>query len=145
MDVPRDIDGAISQFLLVSPLYTAKPQISAQRLIRCSTYGPQAPTAFSNGPSCIEIQADWITSVLCDMRERNLSKIDADRGAEEKWRELVFELINDTPRGKVDSWYNGANIPGKPREHLNYAGGIPRYKKTLEEVRREGYRGFGLR
>ena len=79
------------------------------------------------------------------MRERSLQKIDAERPAEEKWRELVFELIKDTPRGKVDSWYNGTNIPGKPREHLNYAGGIPRYKKTLEEVRREGYRGFQLR
>jgi hypothetical protein len=78
------------------------------------------------------------------MQARNLRKIDAERSAEEQWRALVFELINDTPRGKVDSWYNGANIPGKPREHLNYAGGIPRYKKTLEEVRGEGYRGFRL-
>ncbi|EXJ86768.1 hypothetical protein A1O3_03722 [Capronia epimyces CBS 606.96] len=108
------------------------------------TYGPQAPTAFSNGPSCIEIQGDWITAVLVDLRERKVRKIDAQRGAEEAWRELVFELISDTPRGKVDSWYNGANIPGKPREHLNYAGGIPRYKKTLEDVRKDEYRGFVL-
>ncbi|KAL6242963.1 hypothetical protein RBB50_010063 [Rhinocladiella similis] len=106
------------------------------------TYGPQAPTAFSNGPSCIEIQGDWITSVLSDMRNKGLKKIDAKRKAEEDWRALIFELINDTPRGKVDSWYNGANIPGKPREHLNYAGGIPRYKKTLEKVRQDGYEGF---
>ncbi|KAH0842356.1 hypothetical protein AYO21_00029 [Fonsecaea monophora] len=108
------------------------------------TYGPQAPTAFSNGPSCIEIQGDWIASVLADMRERGLKKIDPERTAEEDWRKLVFELISDTPRGKVDSWYNGANIPGKPREHLNYAGGIPRYKKTLEQVRKDGYTGFTL-
>ncbi|ETI24222.1 hypothetical protein G647_03591 [Cladophialophora carrionii CBS 160.54] len=108
------------------------------------TYGPQAPTAFSNGPSCIEIQADWIVEVLEDMAARNLRKMNPQRRAEEQWRELVFELINDTPRGKVDSWYNGANIPGKPREHLNYAGGIPRYKKTLEEVRKGGYEGFEL-
>ena len=109
-----------------------------------STYGPQAPTAFSNGPSCIEVQADWITDVLVDMKEKGVSKIDPEQSAEEAWRELVFELINDTPRGKVDSWYNGANIPGKPREHLNYAGAIPRYKKTLEEVRKCGYNGFTL-
>lgn len=106
------------------------------------TYGPQAPTAFSNGPSCIEIQADWIVSVVADLHERKQRKIDPTRKSEEQWRELVFELINDTPRGKVDSWYNGANIPGKPREHLNYAGGIPRYKKTLDEVRKAGYEGF---
>ncbi|KAK5227800.1 hypothetical protein LTR47_008371 [Exophiala xenobiotica] len=106
------------------------------------TYGPQAPTAFSNGPSCIEVQGDWIVNVLSDLREKGLKKIDAKRKAEEDWRALVFELINDTPRGKVDSWYNGANIPGKPREHLNYAGGIPRYKKTLENVRQDGYEGF---
>ncbi|KAK5686420.1 hypothetical protein LTS10_002538 [Elasticomyces elasticus] len=108
------------------------------------TYGPQAPTAFSNGPSCIEIQGDWITDVLTDMRDRKLRKIDADPQAEAEWKELVNDLINDTPRGKVDSWYNGANIPGKPREHLNYAGGIPRYKKTIEEVRTNGYDGFHL-
>ncbi|KAK5723867.1 hypothetical protein LTR17_013881 [Elasticomyces elasticus] len=108
------------------------------------TYGPQAPTAFSNGPSCIEIQGDWITDVLTDMRDRKLRKIDADPQAEAEWKELVNDLINDTPRGKVDSWYNGANIPGKPREHLNYAGGIPRYKKTIEEVRANGYDGFHL-
>lgn len=76
-----------------------------------STYGPQAPTAFSNGPSCIEIQGDWITEVLTDMREKGQRKIDADPQAEAEWKALVNELIEDTPRGKVDSWYNGANIP----------------------------------
>ncbi|KAK3113606.1 hypothetical protein LTR53_008934 [Teratosphaeriaceae sp. CCFEE 6253] len=108
------------------------------------TYGPQAPTAFSNGPSCIEIQGDWIADVLSDMRDKKLRKIDADPKAEAEWKDLVNDLINDTPRGKVDSWYNGANIPGKPREHLNYAGGIPRYKKTLEDVRAREYEGFHL-
>jgi hypothetical protein len=108
------------------------------------TYGPQAPTAFSNGPSCIEIQSDWIVNVLLDMQGKSLESINAEPIAEQRWRELVFELINDTPRGKVDSWYNGANIPGKPREHLNYAGGIPRYKKTLKEVREQQYAGFSL-
>jgi cyclohexanone monooxygenase len=78
------------------------------------------------------------------MSARGLRKMNPQRRAEEQWRDLVFELINDTPRGKVDSWYNGANIPGKPREHLNYAGGIPRYKRTLEEVRKGGYEGFEL-
>ncbi|KAK0940331.1 hypothetical protein LTR29_008070 [Friedmanniomyces endolithicus] len=104
------------------------------------TYGPQAPTAFSNGPSCIEIQGDWIADVLSDMRDKKLRKIDADPQAEAEWKELVNDLIKDTPRGSVDSWYNGS----KPREHLNYAGGIPRYKKTLEEVRANNYDGFHL-
>jgi hypothetical protein len=107
-----------------------------------STYGPQAPTAFSNGPSCIEIQGDWIVSVLASLRDTSRRRIDANRPDEEAWRALVFELINDTPRGKVASWYNGSNIPGKPVEHLNYAGGIPRYLKTLDEVRKEGWKGF---
>jgi hypothetical protein len=109
-----------------------------------STYGPQAPTAFSNGPTCVEIQGDWIANVLGDLRDQGLRKIDAKRSAEEDWKALINEFIKDTPRGKVASWYNGANIPGKPFEHLNYAGGIPMYKKSIEAIRTNGYEGFEL-
>ena len=112
MDVSWNFDGSLSQLLLVSDYnkhtYSCKSMLTAG-----STYGPQAPTAFSNGPSCIEIQGDWIADVLSDMRDKKLRKIDADPQAEAEWKELVNDLIKDTPRGSVDSWYNGSNIPGE--------------------------------
>ena len=76
------------------------------------------------------------------MEAKGLQKVDASREAELEWKDTVNKLIEDSPRGKVKSWYNGANIPGKPIEHLNYGGGLPLYRKTLEHVRKEGYKGF---
>ncbi len=89
------------------------------------TYGPQGPTAFSNGPSCNELQGDWITTLLENMREKKQTRIDPKEEEEMRWKAMVNELALKGVRGHTDSWYNGANIPGKPREALNYAGGIP--------------------
>lgn len=88
-------------------------------------YGPQGPTAFSNGPSCVEPQGDWVVDVLKSMREKGLTRIDPKEEAERGWKATVRELHSRSLRDKVDGWYNGANIPGKPKEPLNYAGGIP--------------------
>ncbi|EXJ75669.1 uncharacterized protein A1O5_00176 [Cladophialophora psammophila CBS 110553] len=108
------------------------------------TYGPHAPTAFSNGPSCVEIQGDWLVELFSLMRETGQSRADARPDAEDEWRALVKELSLKGVRGHTDSWYNGANIPGKPKEPLNYAGGIPQYIKTLAEVKGQGYKGFEI-
>lgn len=109
------------------------------------TYGPQGPTAFSNGPSCVEPQADWMVRVLSDMRSRNLTRIDATKEAEDEWREQVHALSARGLRHYTDSWYMGSNIPGKPREALNYAGDFPLYIRTIEGVLRDGYKGFELK
>jgi cation diffusion facilitator CzcD-associated flavoprotein CzcO len=109
------------------------------------TYGPHAPTAYSNGPSCVEPQSDWIVQVLEDMRSKGLERIDATREAEQEWRETVNELSARTLRHYADSWYMGSNIPGKPREPLNYAGGIPLYIKTIKGATEKGYKGFEVR
>lgn len=106
------------------------------------TYGPHAPTAFSNGPTCVELQGDWLVELFVAMRERGLARADADVAAENDWRALVNDLSLKGVRGHTPSWYNGANIPGKPREPLVYAGGIPEYVRTLEQCKRDGYKGF---
>lgn len=108
------------------------------------TYGPQGPTAFANGPSCVELQDDWLVDLFDHMRSTKRTRIDAVRSYEEDWKKLVNELSLRGIRGHTDSWYNGANIPGKPREALVYAGGIPLYLKTTNEVAKEGYRGFKI-
>lgn len=122
-------------------------------------YGPQGPTAFSNGPSCVEPQGDWVVNVLKSMREKGLTRIDPKREAEMEWKKTVRRLHSLSLRDKVDGWYNGAvsylvrvyaqkltavnqNIPGKPKEPLNYAGGIPLYIKTITACLENNYDGF---
>lgn len=60
------------------------------------TYGPQAPTAFCNGPTCAQIQGDWIVEVIEHMEKEGLETIDALRSSEEKWRQTVLDIGNST-------------------------------------------------
>ncbi|KAL2834387.1 hypothetical protein BDW59DRAFT_156319 [Aspergillus cavernicola] len=108
------------------------------------TFGPQAPTAFSNGPTCVEIQGDWIVQTLEYLRSNKLTRIDAVPEAEDEWRHLVQKFSVTNLRHFTESWYNGANIPGKVREPLNFAGGIPYYIETIRGVRNDFYKGFNL-
>lgn len=95
-------------------------------------YGPQGPTVFSNGPTCAQIQADWITDALIYCRRKNLKYMHAAPEAEMAWRQHVNQLQDLTlVKGSRYSWYVGSNVPGKPVEALMYLGGIPKY---LEEV-----------
>lgn len=107
-------------------------------------YGPQAPTAHSNGPSCVEPQADWIIDVLREMRDHGKVRLDATAEAEQEWRRLVHELAATSLRNSVPSSYNGGNIPGKVIEALSYAGGLPAYIRTIGEIRQQGMKGFQI-
>ena len=107
-------------------------------------YGPQAPTAFSNGPSCAEPQADWIVKVLVYMRERGYVRIDAKEEKESEWRDEVERWSKMTLRHGVRGWWFGSNVPGKRVEPLNWAGGLPLYIRKLGEEFGSGLGGFEL-
>ena len=62
--------------------------------MRFFTYGPQAPTAFCNGPSCAELQGEWIVHVMEYMREKKLKTIDATLESEAAWAEGIWTLAN---------------------------------------------------
>ena len=74
------------------------------------TYGPQGPTAFSNGPSCNELQGDWILALLESMREKGQTRVNPRLEEEQRWKKGVNELALKGVRGHTDSWYNGANM-----------------------------------
>jgi hypothetical protein len=78
------------------------------------------------------------------MRDRGLTRIEPTAEAEEAWRNLCLELVKPTLFPKADSWYMGANIPGKPREILMYPGGLPMYLQELKESAEKGYEGYVL-
>lgn len=67
------------------------------------TYGPQAPTAFSNGPACIEVQADWMVDLLVNMRREGLQRFDANQDAEAEWKVTVHDLSAKGLRHYTDS------------------------------------------
>ncbi|OAP62315.1 hypothetical protein AYL99_04518 [Fonsecaea erecta] len=106
------------------------------------TYGPQAPTALCNGPTCAELQGEWIVQMVKDMDAAGLTTIEANRDVEDQWAQDIWKLANASLLPKTKSWYMGDNIPGKPREPLIYLGGVPNYYKTITECAREGYKGF---
>lgn len=107
-------------------------------------YGPQSPSGFCNGPTCAEVQGEWIVELLAHLRDKGLTRIEATAEAEETWRELVHGIASMTLFPRADSWYMGANIPGKPREMLNWPGGLQLYLQSCREVAAAGYRGFVL-
>lgn len=107
-------------------------------------YGPQAPTAFATGPSSAECQGEWITTALDYMRKNNITKMDPEHAAEKEWRDHTLEMGDKGLFKQAKSWYYGDNIPGKPREALNYMAGLPLYREKIWESANNQYQGFAL-
>jgi cation diffusion facilitator CzcD-associated flavoprotein CzcO len=107
--------------------------------------GPGSPSVLCNMPVAIEQHADWITNCIDYMRTKGLECIEAKLGSCEKWVAEVNEVANRTllPHAK-HSWYLGANIPGKPRVFMPYAGGMVRYREICQEAAARHYEGFDL-
>ena len=105
-------------------------------------YGPQSPSGFCNGPTCAEFQGNWVVQFLADMRDRGVTRFETTEQAEIAWGRIVQELAGRSLFPKANSWYMGANIPGKPREMLNYPGGLGFYLQQCDAVRDHDYEGF---
>ena len=108
------------------------------------SYGPQSPSGFCNGPSSAEYQGECIVELLVHLRAQGHRRIEAEPAAEQHWRDHIMELAQHTLFPKADSWYMGANIPGKQREMLMYPGGLPQYLKEFAASKDQGYAGFRL-
>ena len=95
-----------------------------------------------NMPPSIEQHVDWICGCIGYMKNNGFKVVDAERQAELDWSQHVKNLADETLFPQTDSWYLGANIPGKPRVFLPYAGGFGTYRKLCDEVAEKGYEGF---
>jgi cation diffusion facilitator CzcD-associated flavoprotein CzcO len=107
-------------------------------------YGPQAPTAFCNGPSCAELQGEWIRKTVDYMFRNRKTRIHPSAESQTKWKKIVSEIGKKSLISVTDSWYTGANVPGKHREMLNYLGGLPQYTREIYEEANNDYQGFIL-
>jgi cyclohexanone monooxygenase len=107
-------------------------------------YGPQSPSAFCNGPTCAELEGDWVIDCLVHMRENGVTRIEATHEAEKEWQAHVDALTATTIFPLADSWYMNANMPGQKKELLAYPGGLPTYLAKCRESAENGYAGFEL-
>ena len=105
--------------------------------------GPGSPSVLANMPTAIEQHADWIARCIGHMREHGLRRIEATPAASDMWVDHVNEAANATLLPMASSsWYLGANVPGKPRVFMPYAGGMARYAQLCAEIADDDYRGF---
>ena len=104
-------------------------------------YGPQAPTYLTNGPPFIELQCEWILDVLLKQRGENLATVEPTKSAEDAWRKQTLDLANMTLAVQTNSWWMGANIPGKKKEYLLYMGGIPMWHASCVKAL-DGWKDF---
>jgi len=106
--------------------------------------GPGSPSVLSNMVVSIEQHVDWIADCLAYLRERRLTVMEASLDAENAWVAHVNEVGHQTLFPLANSWYMGANIPGKPRVFMPYIGGVGPYRQKCDEVAAKGYEGFVL-
>ena len=104
--------------------------------------GPQSPSVLTNVVVAIEQHVDWIARCLGHMQTREARVAEATLGAENDWVDHVGEIASKTLFATANSWYTGANIPGKPRVFLPYIGGLNKYTLICEEVVAADYRGM---
>ena len=107
--------------------------------------GPGSPSVLTNMPVAIEQHVEWITDCIAHMEANGIARIEPKAQAAEKWVLDVNAAANETllPQAK-HSWYLGANVPGKPRVFMPYAGGMARYRKICADVAARGYEGFEM-
>jgi cyclohexanone monooxygenase len=106
--------------------------------------GPGSPGVKSQMIHSIEQHVDWVADLLRTASERQARRIEAEAEAEANWVAHVNEVADATLYPRANSWYVGANIPGKPRVFMPYVGGVSVYRKLCDEIAADGYRGCKL-
>ena len=106
-------------------------------------HGPESPSVLFNMPLGAELQVEWIRDCIRYLRDHRLGAIEPAPGVEAAWGQEVAAIADQTLFPQTDSWYTGANIPGKHRQFAVYLGG-PAYYRKLAEAARKGYEGFVL-
>jgi cyclohexanone monooxygenase len=92
----------------------------------------------------IEQHVDWIADCVGYMRVRGFEVMEANKDAEDNWVAHVNEVAHTTLYPQANSWYMGANIPGKPQIFMPYIGGVGVYRQICNDVAAKGYEGFAM-
>ena len=107
--------------------------------------GPGSPSVLCNMPVPIEQHVEWIADCIAHMRANGMTVIEPQAEAVDRWVQQVNEVASAPFLPQASrSWYLGANVPGKPRVFMPYAGGMARYRGICNEVAAKGYEGFTM-
>ena len=106
--------------------------------------GPTSPSVLTSMVPTIEQHVDWIADCIANARACGRPRVEATREAEDRWMAHHEEVAATTLFPSCNSWYVGANVPGKPRTVTPYTGGMPAYREKCEAVVANGYEGFSL-
>ena len=106
--------------------------------------GPGSPSVLSNMVVSIEQHGDWIADCIVNMDHDGVTAIEADPDVQRAWVSHVNEVAEQTLYYQANSWFLGANIPGKPRVFMPYVGGLKNYIEKCDAVVAGGYAGFNL-
>lgn len=96
----------------------------------------------SNVVVSIEQHVEWVIGYLDHMREHGARFAEATEQAQDEWGEHLATIAAGSLYLQADSWYRGANVPGKPRVFMPCLGGVGTYRNLCAQVAAEGYRGF---
>ncbi len=106
--------------------------------------GPGSPSVLSNMALSIEQHVEWIAECIAYLRNHSIATMEATTEAEDDWVRHVAEIGSQTLYPLANSWYMGANIPGKPCVFMPYIGGLPAYCQKCQEIAANHYQGFTL-
>jgi cyclohexanone monooxygenase len=107
--------------------------------------GPGSPSLLSNVLVSTEEPLDWLGQLVDKLRREQIAEFEATHEAERDWVAHVNERAQETLYPTANSFYNGAEIAGKPRVFMPYSGGVRQYRRLLQQCAAEGYKGFVLR
>ncbi len=107
--------------------------------------GPGSPSVLTNMPAAVEQHVEWITDCIAYMTKNNHTTIESPESSVESWvNETNAEAAKTLLPKVTHSWYLGANIPGKPRLFMPYAGGLDKYRDICQKAADNKYKGFAI-
>lgn len=106
--------------------------------------GPGSPSLLSNVMVSTEEQIDWMAAFVEHMKAQGQVAFEVQPAAEKEWGQHVNDRVKETLYLSTDSYYNGAEVKGKPRVFMPYSGGVRGYRRILHKCAAEGYTGFSF-
>jgi cyclohexanone monooxygenase len=106
--------------------------------------GPGSPSVLVNCIMAAEQHVEWIADLLEHLRATGAERVEAEPVSQDEWVSHVNEVAARTLYPQANSWYMGANIPGKTQVFMPYAGGLASYRERCDQIAAAGYRGFRI-